>query len=124
MLNRERIEKILATCEGVTPGPYEISISDEPKDGVFDYVLGTKIDGEIEWIAEVFGCVSETDFPDAETTAKHFGRCDPDTIRSLCELALKGLEFEKVRDALAFSQAVINEQQRTMDAALQPEDTQ
>lgn len=76
-MTREQIEALLAGLEGVTPGPYVIS-QDTHK-----------------WI-DTIGLAAENCWSDnRDADAAHFSRCDPDTIRELCRLALIGLETDR-----------------------------
>jgi hypothetical protein len=78
-MTREQITAMLDGLDGVTPGPWEME-SDlcgffyiNQGEGLIDGSLASDIKNALD--------------------AYHIARCDPDTIRALCKLALRGLEL-------------------------------
>jgi hypothetical protein len=72
IMKHEQINAMLDGLDGVTPGPWS----------VYEKIFVGSDD---------LAATCET-----VTDAAHIARCDPDTIRALCELALKALRYEAV----------------------------
>ena len=72
-MNREQITTMLDGLDGATPGPWT------------HFYSFTRDVGSIAGVA--------TEISNAKDCA-HIARCDPDTIRALCTLALRGLELD------------------------------
>jgi len=78
-MTREQITAMLDGLDGVTPGPWKAEnwrVSERKNDS---------------------NPVAICNRSDLFRDAAHIARCDPDTIRALCELALRGLEVEALR---------------------------
>lgn len=144
MLNRERIEKILASCEGVTPGPwYRESVENEADEKFTSCqlcsdggVIADTLNSDISELVEEQDLTEDGIFYDlvdviAVKNIDHLENCDPDTIRSLCELAL---EADRMREAISNINNTatdnislgrpIQEIAAIARTVLQPEDTQ
>ncbi len=76
----DRIKEILEGCEGVTPGPWYL---------VHNLVHDTASIG-----SDTTAILTSSQVSAVIKTFEHFTRLDPDTVRQLCLLALKGLEQE------------------------------
>ena len=126
-MTREQIEAWLAALDGVTSGPWMVRTKEHP----FSY---TGLDGEkktgahketwlmTEWmhgqlkdhmpvVIHAVGLGLDGGPPiqfmrieDAD--AAHIARCDPSTIRALCELALEGLELREDGAQLSANQCL------------------
>lgn len=95
-MNREEITAMLGGLDGVTPGPWIAPPTPSSMAGWpivastgrliadVNYVQRTQIDPFVEG-DKAFNSESKRN-------AAHIVRCDPDTIRALCALALRGLE--------------------------------
>lgn len=80
-MTEEQIKAMLDGLNGVTSGPWEVAQT--LSCGLHVRIAKRVGDTAISPIA--------CDLEDV-TDAAHIARCDPDTIKTLCELALKGLE--------------------------------
>jgi len=81
-MTRQQIEIMIAGLDGVTPGPWVVE------------GLNRWHNFSVAWKPELKVCQTYGDSIAAEADAAHLSRCDPSTIRALCELALRGLEAE------------------------------
>lgn len=84
-LTREQIEAIRTGCEGVTPGPWNVS-ADTVRDGLPSALLYGPRDGMLATIRTAhqggyFG----------RANAEYIERLSPDTVRALCNMALAAL---------------------------------
>jgi hypothetical protein len=110
----DRIQEILEGCEGVTPGPwYRESTENEDEEGKFtsfslcadDGTIADTLNSDIATLKEEQDITEDGVFYDlvdivGVQNIDHLSRLDPDTVRQLCLLALKGLEAEKMEAAL------------------------
>jgi hypothetical protein len=78
-MTREQIDALLTGLDGVTPGPWIVE------------GLNRSGNFSVAWKPELKVCQTYGDSVSAGGNAAHIARCDPDTIRALCELALEGL---------------------------------
>lgn len=100
-LSDEQIREFIAGCEGVTPGPWELAHSN----GIFP--AGDRAHS-----------VATATLHRKETVdnAAHISRCDPDTIRTLCEEVLR-LRERTDRLCLSCGRSFPAEQGRTESPA-------
>ena len=82
-LTREQITAMLDGLDGVTPGPWAVE------------GLNQWHNFSVAWKPELKVCQTYGDSIAAEADAAHIARCDPDTIRALCELALERLDMKR-----------------------------
>ena len=108
----DRIKEILEGCEGVTPGPwYRDSVQNEDDEGKFtsfslhsdEGVIADTLNSGLASLKEEQDLTEDGVFYDlvdivGVQNIDHLSRLDPDTVRQLCLLALKGLEAHQPRD--------------------------
>lgn len=91
-LTKERIEEILAGCEGVTPGPWREGVDGNQR------IYGPDNAGEASGLIASF--VRRFDL-------SHITRLDPATVRTLCTLALKAEKYREALKPFADAQAAL-----------------
>ena len=83
-MTREQITAMLDGLDGVTPGPWK-----------WEGSLYERMAASIRSLSQDRGLAQLWEHKNAVLDAAHIARCDPDTIRALCELALEGLEAKQ-----------------------------
>lgn len=115
-MTREQIETLLAGLDGVTSGPWMVKTKEHPFSFVaHDGECKTGIHKETWLLTEWIHAQLKDHMPVVvhavglgldggpaiqfmrieDRDAAHIARCDPDTIRALCELALEGLDARR-----------------------------
>lgn len=92
-MTREQIEALLAGLDGVTPGPWTAERSHPADSADCWWIKAPWSHPCIERFYKTLAYVDHDSDADSTSTqdAAHIARCDPDTIRELCRLALIGL---------------------------------
>ena len=91
-LTEEQIREILAGCEGVSEGPWKTHpVDDTSIINSSGRDVATTCDSSQTEREDSY----DVEYERMEKDASHIARCDPDTIRNLCELALDGLRMRE-----------------------------
>lgn len=119
-MTEEQINEMLAGCEGVTEGPWYECDGPWFRYGQTGVLAGSPDPHVCKWIADTD--MDETANEDdpipsdvRHANAAHIARCDPSTIRQLCELALDGL---RIRALLADEEGAVDEIEEVISDSL------
>ena len=84
------IQRILYGTEGVTEGSWT-ALRSIPQEGYDGWYLKVQPNAFMRGFTKEIGWINGGD--ENLSLASHIARCDPNTIRALCELAMDGLKY-------------------------------